>query len=320
MKIFKNMTQRRVIHILKSFETLEGAGVKVRRAFGDPTIAYLTDPFLLLDDFGSRYPHEYLAGFPWHPHRGFETVTYVIKGEVHHEDSTGVKGVIRSGDIQWMTAGSGIFHAEMPKPAKKKEGDKEIEDPENRGLQLWINLPSRLKMTTPLYRNLRGKHIPTATLDNGIEVKVIAGEIKNIPGLGVLTGPVTNASVNAQDITYIELIMPSQVTFTYPVKEGYTVLTYVVEGEILAQKGEREVVINEKNTGLFTREGDIVSFRTGEKSARVIFLVGKPINELIAWYGPIVMNTEDELIKAFQELREGKFIKHKATEIDDITS
>ncbi len=314
------MAKRKINSIIKSFETLEGAGVKVRRAFGDPTLAYLTDPFLLLDDFGSRYPHEYLAGFPWHPHRGFETVTYVIKGEVHHEDSTGIKGILRSGDLQWMTAGSGIFHAEMPKPTVRKEGDKEIQDPENRGLQLWINLPARLKMTTPMYRNLRDKHVPNATLDNGIEVRLIAGEIKGIPGLGSLSGPVNNASVLAQDVTYMELIMPPNVNFSYEVKEGYTSLVYVIEGELLAPKGENDVIIKEKNTGLFNREGTSVNFRTSERSARVIFLAGRPIEELIAWYGPIVMNTEDELVQAFQELREGKFVKHKATEVDDITS
>jgi redox-sensitive bicupin YhaK (pirin superfamily) len=312
--------KKRISFIIKSFETLEGAGVKVRRAFGDPNLAYLTDPFLLLDDFGSRYPHEYLAGFPWHPHRGFETVTYVIKGEVHHEDSTGLKGIINSGDIQWMTAGSGIFHSEMPKPMKIKQGNKEIEDPEHRGLQLWINLPSRLKMTTPLYRNLRSKYIPKATLDNGIEVKLIAGEIKNIPGLGTLTGPVSNASVYSQDVSYIEFIIPPQTILEYPVKKGYTTLAYVIEGEILGLKENKEIIVKEKNTILFDKEGEKVFLRTGEKQARIILLTGRPIEEPIAWYGPIVMNTEDELIQAFRELREGKFIKHKATEIDDITS
>ena len=219
-----------------------------------------------------------------------------------------------------MTAGSGIFHAEMPKPTIKKEDGKEIQDPENRGLQLWINLPSRLKMTTPMYRNLREKYVPRATLDNGIEIRLIAGEMKNIPGVGSLSGPVTNASVQAQDVTYIELIMPPNSTFSFNVKEGYTALVYVIEGEIFAPKGETEVLIKEKNTGLFDRNGQNVTFKTTDKNARVIFLTGRPIEELIAWYGPIVMNTEEELVQAFQELREGKFIKHKATEVDDITS
>jgi len=310
------MEKKRVTLVLRSSEKLEGAGVKVRRAFGDPILAYVTDPFLLLDDFGSRYPHEYLAGFPWHPHRGFETVTYVIKGEVHHEDSTGVKGIINSGDIQWMTAGSGIFHSEMPKPSKRKE--EEVEDPEQRGLQLWINLPSKQKMYPPMYRNLKSKNIPKATLDNGIEVKLVAGEIRNIHGLGTLTGPVENISIQSQDIGYMELMLPPETSFEHPVKKGYTTLAYIIDGEVIALKADREIKVSERNTLLFDKEGEKVYFKTGEKPARVIILTGKPIEETIAWYGPIVMNTQDELMEAFRELKEGNFIKHKATEVNDL--
>lgn len=312
------MTKKLAVSIIRSRETLEGAGVKVRRAFGDPQLAYLTDPFLLLDDFGSRYPHEYLAGFPWHPHRGFETVTYVIKGEVHHEDSTGAKGILASGDVQWMTAGSGIFHSEMPKPMKKKQGDKEVEDPEHRGLQLWINLPSSRKMTLPLYRNLKGKNLPSAELDNGIITRVVAGEIKNIPRLGNLSGPVQNTSVQSQDIIYFELLIPERTSFEYEIKNGYTTLVYVINGEVYADKKDKEIVVPERNTLLFSREGDKLSIRTKDSSARILFLAGKPIEEPIAWYGPIVMNYEEELVEAFRELREGTFVKHKATEINDI--
>jgi len=309
---------RKIEFIIRSSETVEGAGVKVRRAFGDPEVAYLTDPFLLLDDFGSRYPHEYLAGFPWHPHRGFETVTYVIKGEVHHEDSTGAKGVIKSGDLQWMTAGSGIFHSEMPKPMKRREGDKEIEDPEHRGLQLWVNLPSRLKMTTPLYRNLRGKNVPQAELDGGVLVRLIAGRINRVPGVGVLEGPVSNVSVEELGVGYMEVLIPPNRVFTHSFVEGYTVLAYVVEGSFYSMKGDREVRVGMHSTAVFTREGREVVLRTAEEPARLLLLSGRPIGEPIAWYGPIVMNYEDEILQALKELREGTFVKHKATEIDDV--
>jgi redox-sensitive bicupin YhaK (pirin superfamily) len=306
--------------VLKALETRDGAGVKLRRAFGDPLIAYETDPFLLLDDFGSRYPHEYLAGFPWHPHRGFETVTYIIKGEVHHEDSTGIKGVLRDGDVQWMTAGSGIFHSEMPKPARRVVGDKVIEDPEHRGLQLWVNLPSRLKLVRPHYRNLRGENVPSGTTDEGVEVRVIAGEVRGLPGTGTLRGPVTNVSIEAQDVSYLELLMPGRSRFEYPVREGYTALAYVLEGEVLVpETPDRTTRVRERCAVVFEREGDRVVVEAGELPARLILLTGRPIGEPIAWYGPIVMNTKEGLIQAFKELREGSFVKHTATEVDDLS-
>jgi len=310
---------RPVAFVLRAVETREGAGVKVRRAFGDPLVAHETDPFLLLDDFGSRYPHEYLAGFPWHPHRGFETVTYVIKGEVHHEDSTGIRGVLNSGDVQWMTAGSGIFHSEMPKPARRVVGDRVEEDPEHRGIQLWINLPPRLKMVRPHYRNLRGGNVPSGTTDDGIEVRVIAGRVSGLPGTGTIEGPVANVSIEAQDVSYLELLMPPESRFEYPVREGYTAIAYVLEGEVLVPESpEKSVRVRERSAVLFEREGDRVVVTAGESPARLILLSGRPIGEPIAWYGPIVMNTREELIQAFRELREGTFVKHKATEVDDL--
>jgi Pirin-related protein len=266
---------RPVAFVLRSVETREGAGVKVRRVFGDPLIAHETDPFLLLDDFGSRYPHEYLAGFPWHPHRGFETVTYVIKGEVHHEDSTGIKGVLNGGDVQWMTAGSGIFHSEMPRPARRVVGDRVEEDPEQRGLQLWVNLPSRLKMVRPHYRNLRGEYVPSGTTDEGVEVRVIAGEVKGLPGTGSLRGPVANVSIEAQDVSYLELLMPPGSRFEHPVKDGYTALVYVLEGEVLVPEApDRSLRVRERSAAVFEREGDRVVITAGEAPARLILLRG----------------------------------------------
>lgn len=307
------MNKRIAQFIIPSFETIEGAGVKLRRAFGNVDLAYITDPFLLLDDFGSRYPHEYLAGFPWHPHRGFETVTYLIKGEVHHEDSTGIKGVIRTGDLQWMTAGSGIFHSEMPKPAKKKVEDKEEEDPEVRGFQLWVNLPSSSKFVIPKYRNLQREAMPSVTLDNGAVVRLVSGKLERIPGYGSVEGPVKDLIV---DIDYLDVSIPPNETFSYKVKNLYTVLAYVVEGNVIVQKLNNEVDVGEKKTILFNKEGNLVSIKAAEKGARILLLSGRPIEEPIAWYGPIVMNTYDEIEKAFEELRNNTFVKHKATEYD----
>ncbi len=303
---------RTVKLVFKSRETLEGAGVRLRRAFGDPTIAHLFDPFLLLDDFGSRYPHEYLAGFPWHPHRGFETVTYLLKGEVYHEDSTGNKGVIKTGDVQWMTAGSGIFHSEMPRPMKILRAGRTIEDPEMRGFQLWVNLPSSHKMTIPKYRNLASENIPEAELDDGTKVRIIAGEINRIPHQGKLVGLIRDIAV---DTHYLDITMPPESEFTYRVKPGYTVFTYVIEGRGIFDIRSNKVA-EQRHTVLYGREGDLIRVKTNLTSVRFLLIAGKPINEPIAWYGPIVMNTQDQLVKAFQELKQGTFVKHKATSYD----
>lgn len=303
------MSSRRVLKVISSKPAIEGAGVKLRRAFGGPQMASLFDPFLLLDDFGSRYPHEYLAGFPWHPHRGIQTVTYLMKGEVHHEDSTGTKGVIRSGDMQWMSAGSGIFHAEMPKPLLKLN-TKEIADPEVRGYQLWINLPSYHKMSDPAYKNLMNEAIPRINLDDGTEVRLIAGEVRNIPGLGNIKGPVVDAF---SDIKYLDVTMPSFSNVDFGVKNGYTAFVYVLDGEAWFDK---EVKVDSKNVVLYDRYGERINVVTRESGARFLLISGRPLNEPIAWYGPIVMNTNEQLIKALEELRNGDFIKKKATSYD----
>jgi len=295
----------KIVKVLRGRWTLEGAGVKLYRVFGGTELAELTDPFLLLDHFGSRYPHEYLMGFPWHPHRGIETVTYVIKGEVHHEDSTGTSGVIRSGDIQWMTAGSGIFHSEMPKPMKIQVGNDVVEDPEMFGFQLWINLPSKKKMTSPRYRNLNKEYIPTIVSDEGVRVKVVAGEIYE-PGTGVVEGPAKDLN---NPVTYLDVNVEGDAPFIYTAREGFTALAYVYEGRISINGepvGKGELAIFDR------RGGDIKVVGDG----KLLFLMGRPLREPIAWWGPIVMNTWEEIEKAIIELKRGDFIKKKATDYD----
>jgi len=299
-----------VEYYLKGKPTIDGAGVKLYRVFGGIGLARLLDPFLLLDHFGSRYPHEYLMGFPWHPHRGIETVTYLIKGEVHHEDSTGNRGIIRSGDVQWMTAGSGIFHEEMPRPGKIKQGETEIEDPEVNGLQLWVNLPRSHKMIHPKYRNITQKNIPTVTLNNGTIVKLIAGSIK-APGYGTVEGPINDLTI---PVIYLDIQMQEYSEFIYKVKTGHTAFAYLIEGSAIFDKTNKSA--NDKELIIFSREGDEVHIKTVNKPARFLLLSGKPIEEPIAWYGPIVMNTQSEIEKAFEELKKGTFIKHQPTILD----
>lgn len=308
------MEVRLVAHVLKAKPTIEGAGVKLNRAFGGPDLAYLFDPFLLLDDFGSRYPHEYLQGFPWHPHRGIETVTYLLKGEVHHEDSTGTKGVIKAGDIQWMTAGSGIFHSEMPRPGKLRVGEKEVVDPEVRGFQLWVNLPANQKMTDPKYRNLEGGNIPEVVLDDGTKVKVVAGEIRRVPRVGAVKGPVSDLPTEAH---YLDIEMVPNTQLEYTVKDGYTTFAYIFEGEAYFDP-KASTPVGPRSVVLYHYQGDTVRIRTEDSKARFLLLSGRPLNEPIAWYGPIVMNTEEQLIQAFRELQRGEFIKKKATSYDYI--
>jgi redox-sensitive bicupin YhaK (pirin superfamily) len=303
---------RRVSRVFASTPTVEGAGVKLRRAFGGPELGKLFDPFLLLDDFGSKFPHEYLAGFPWHPHRGIETVTYLLKGEVHHEDSTGTKGVLKNGEIQWMTAGSGIFHSEMPKPQKREVDGREVEDPEMKGLQLWVNLPAKSKMVDPKYRNLQASGTPVLTLDDGTVVRLVSGEIHNVPGTGTVKGPVSDLAV---DVHYLDVSMQESSSFGYKIPNSYNSFAYLLEGEAFLDSSMKEPV-PAKSVALFERDGGSVKVRSGENGARFLLIAGKPLNEPIAWYGPIVMNSQAELAKAVADLREGSFIRKKATSYD----
>jgi redox-sensitive bicupin YhaK (pirin superfamily) len=298
---------RKIKKIFKSKPTLEGAGVHLKRAFGFYQVPML-DPFLLLDDFHSNNPADYLKGFPWHPHRGIETITYVLYGKVEHGDSMGNKGIISSGDVQWMTAGSGIIHQEMPKGQ---------EDGWMWGFQLWANLPASQKMMDPRYRDVKRNQIPEVTLDGGVKVKIICGEVNGVKG------PVQDIII---DPAYLDISVPSNSHFRYRVKRGHTVIAYVIEGKGYFDLGrdsfayeveganyfdfKRECLMGSENLILFN-DGDEVAIATDEEPVRFLFISGKPIKEPVAWYGPIVMNTQEELRIAFEEYEKGTFIKHR---------
>jgi len=268
---------------------MEGAGVRLKRAFGSQGNVQLLDPFLLLDDFHSDDPDDYIAGFPWHPHRGIETVTYMLHGKVKHEDSIGNSGVIRDGDVQWMTAGSGIIHSEMP---QQTEGVL-------RGLQLWVNLPAADKMMDPRYREFTRPDIPEIPLKNGAKIKIISGEVEGTQG------PVRDIVVDPE---YLDVFIPDGEVFEKPVKNGYTVFAYVLEGEGYFSE-ERDTMIKEDHLVIFG-DGNRVTVTAGETPVRFLLVSGKPLREPVAWHGPIVMNTQEELSIAFTEYQNGTFIKH----------
>lgn len=279
--------ERRVVRSTRSQPTLEGAGVHLHRAvgFGDEK---LFDPFLLLDDFRGDDPRLYLAGFPWHPHRGIETITYVLEGDVEHGDSLGNGGIIGSGDVQWMTAGSGIIHQEMPKgsPAGRMHG-----------FQLWANLPAADKMMPPRYRGLTADQIPAARLAGGVVAKVICGRV------GEVAGPVRDVVIAPE---YLDVTVPPGATFSHPTAPDHTVFAYVIGGRgrfgaTGEEGGNRDL--------LLFGPGAKVAATAGEAELRFLLISGRPLREPIAWRGPIVMNTREQLDQAFREYREGTFIK-----------
>lgn len=282
---------RKVKQIFQSKQTLEGAGVHLKRAFGFSEVP-LFDPFLLFDDFRSDIPEHYLNGFPWHPHRGIETITYVLTGDVEHGDSLGNKGIISSGDIQWMTAGSGIIHQEMPK------GDKQGR---MHGFQLWVNLPAGEKMIQPRYRGLTSSQIPTVTLDNSVSIKIISGEISGV------RGPVEGITINPE---YLDITMPPDTEFRHPVAQGHTVFAYVIDGVGYPLEGKENGRLVDNGTIVLFDDGEEIQFITREKPMRFLMVSGLPLREPVAWRGPIVMNTQEELEIAFDEYRQGTFIKH----------
>jgi redox-sensitive bicupin YhaK (pirin superfamily) len=283
------MTIRKAKRVSRSNPTIEGAGVRLKRVFGYYDVPYL-DPFLLLDHFGSENPDDYLAGFPWHPHRGIETITYMLHGEVEHGDSLGNGGVIGSCDSQWMTAGSGIIHQEMP---KRTEGLM-------RGFQLWANLPASQKMMEPRYRDVKKDDIPTVSPDKGVSLNIICGEIEGT------SGPVKDI---VTDPEYFDVRMTASTEFVHSVYADHNVFAFVYEGEaFFGPSGETRA--GAEHLVLFD-EGDEVYIKTGKDDARFLLVSGKPIGEPVAWRGPIVMNTDEELRVAFSEYRNGTFIKHK---------
>ena len=282
---------------------MEGAGVKLRRAFGFGDTAE-TDPFLLFDDFRNERPADYIAGFPWHPHRGIETITYILAGTVEHGDSLGNHGTLAAGDVQWMTAGSGILHQEMPKG-----------DPRGimHGFQLWANLPSAQKMTKPRYQDVVSSEIPEITDDDGTRVRIIIGDFHG------KRGPVDGI---AADPSYLDISVPPGVKKTIPVDAYRHAFAYVFAGSGSFKDASNPIgILTEKETDVLIREstgnrslvvfdtGDEITVQAGEEGIRFLLVSGKPIEEPIAWYGPIVMNTQNELQQALSELRAGTFIR-----------
>ena len=300
------MSIRPIRRLTESTPTIEGAGVRLRRAFGFGNTSDF-DPFLLFDDFRNDTPEDYRAGFPWHPHRGIETITYVLAGTVEHGDSLGNRGALGAGDVQWMTAGSGILHQEMPQG-----------DPNGRmhGFQLWANLPSSLKMTAPRYQDVAARDIPEVTDDDGTRVRVVCGDFWGE------RGPVDGI---AADPRYLDVWVPAGTRKTLRVETTRHAFAYVFEGAgnfrdasaplgVLTERGDMEDTVVREEAGnrslvLFDR-GDEVTVHAGDDGIRFLLVSGKPIQEPVAWYGPIVMNTQEELRQAYAELREGTFIRH----------
>ena len=300
------MSIRPVKRVAQSQPTLEGAGVHLRRAFGFGTTSEF-DPFLLFDDFRNERPEDYLAGFPWHPHRGIETITYVLAGTVDHGDSLGNRGSLGAGDVQWMTAGSGILHQEMPKG-----------DPKGRmhGFQLWANLPSSLKMTRPRYQDVAAGDIPEVTDDDGTRVRVVCGDFWG------RRGPVDGV---AADPRYLDVFVPPGVRKRLQVETTRNAFAYVFEGSgtfrdaseprgvQTEQVGEAAPAdagepIGDRSLVVFDR-GDEVVVQAGDQGIRFLLVSGQPIEEPVAWYGPIVMNTKQQIQQAIHDLQDGTFIK-----------
>ena len=284
---------RPIKRVRKSEPTMEGAGVALKRVFMYQNTPEL-DPFLLMDDFHSSDPDKYLKGFPWHPHRGIETISYMLHGEIEHGDSMGNTGIISAGDAQWMTAGSGIVHQEMP---HGEVGGLMW------GFQLWANLPAANKMMYPRYQEVKADQIPVAMLDDGVKVRVICGEIAGI------TGPVRDI---VTDPGYLDVSMPASSHFSHMITPGYTAFAYVIEGAgtFGVVDGTIPRIIDAETVVIFG-DGDKVQASAGDKSLRFLLLYGKPIREPVAWYGPIVMNTREELRLAFEEYQNGTFLKHR---------
>ncbi len=290
-----NSSVRDVARRFTGTEALEGAGVRLRRMFGNGQVP-LFDPFLLLDNFGSSNPADYLAGFPWHPHRGIETVTYMLKGRVAHEDSLGNAGTIDAGDLQWMTAGSGIIHQEMPQRS----------DDRLTGFQLWVNLPARQKMVEPAYRGMGAAEIPTVVTEDGTRVKVVAGTFQGVEG------PARGISV---DPTYLDVHLPANGFFELETPVGYTTFAQTFEGT--TRFGEdRSTPARTQETLLFGPGGRVRAQSLGGPS-RFLLVSGRPLGEPVAWYGPIVMNRPEELAEAALELRRGTFIRHREPRVEE---
>jgi len=285
----KTEARRAVTRVVEPEGVTEGAGVRLRRSIATPGLDYV-DPFLLFDHFGSDDPRDYVAGFPFHPHRGIETVTYVLDGRVSHRDSMGNAGTIGPGDVQWMTAGSGILHEEMPQPGPRLEG-----------FQLWVNLPARHKMTRPRYQDVAAARIPEVRRADGLRIRVIAGEVDGV------RGPVAEIFADPE---YLDVSMPAGRSFEQPVPRGHAAFAYVFEGEAVvgtdAGGGGTSVAATRL---VLLGDGDRLGVRTGERPARFLLVSGRPLGEPVVRHGPFVMNTREEIQQALRELRDGTFIQ-----------
>ena len=285
---------RKIQTVIDPTPVVEGAGVRLKRSLGGEKLNYL-DPFLLFDHFGSAHAEDYQAGFPMHPHRGIETVTYMLTGEVHHRDTLGNAGSIGAGDVQWMTAGGGILHEEMPQV--RPEG--------NGGFQLWVNLPARLKMTQPRYQDISSREIPEVIAEDGAKVRVIAGNV------GGTDGAVTGIAANP---TYLDVFIPPGRSFTQSVPQGHTVFAYVFEGKgefVEDEEGSQKLI--EPTKLVVWGDGDLVKIVTREEAIRLLLISAQPLGEPIARYGPFVMNTKDEISQALSDLKRGTFIWQEQT-------
>jgi len=285
-----NTKIRKIQKIIQPQAVLEGAGVKLKRSIATRTLDNV-DPFLLFDHFGSKNPEDYIKGFPMHPHRGIETVTYMISGRVNHKDSIGNSGSITAGDVQWMTSGCGIMHEEMPQPA----------DGEMVGFQLWVNLPAKLKMTRPRYQNITSAQIPEIRRENGVKIRVIAGKVEGI------NGPIKEI---VAEPTYLDIWVPPNTTFSQRVERGHAVCAYIFEGagSFEGDSKDTQEPIAHPRLIVFD-DGDLVRARASDAGVRFLLFSGMPLNEPIARYGPFVMNTRAEIEQALDDLKNGTFIK-----------
>jgi quercetin 2,3-dioxygenase len=282
---------RTVRRVVEGMPTSDGAGVKLRRVIGQPQLPDL-DPFLMLDEFGTDRAEDYIAGFPDHPHRGFETVTYMLDGRMRHRDNHGNEGVLVPGSVQWMTAGRGLVHSEMP---EQQEG-------RMRGFQLWLNLPAREKMTAPKYQEFGPERIPVASPARGVEVKVIAGKVTGT------TGPISQP---ATDPTYLDIALEPGAEFRHSLPADHAAFLYVFEGSLQVGVPPETSVLRTHELGVLTEGSDIqlkgLSAGSDGKAARAILVAGRPLREPVAKYGPFVMNTREELQQAFEDFQRGRF-------------
>ncbi len=288
------------LQVIRPISVLEGAGVRLHRSFPQPAVDHV-DPFLLLDDFSSTDPDDFMRGFPWHPHRGIETVTYVLQGEVRHRDSIGNAGSIRAGEVQWMTAGSGIMHEEMPAADRAPLV----------GFQLWVNLPARQKLSVPRYQSISAQEIPQVALEGGGNARVIAGEIAGV------RGPVTGITIEP---TYLDVQLEPGGSASQAFPPGTAMLAYVFEGTTTFSAGDHDEAATLDAPGLVAWSGGgQIGCRAAARGARFLLISGMPLYEPVARYGPFVMNTREEIEEALRDLRQGTFIRAKPAGAPDTT-